>query len=172
LVPLVRPAPTEYTPYYASYVEKVPVGDILHILAQQGNQTLALLSKVAEERAEHRYAPDKWSLKEVVGHLLDTERLFTFRALWFARQDPSPQPGMDQDDWITAGRFHQRSLADLLSEYRTVRTASLALFRGFTPRMWLRRGVANNVEFTVRTFPFIIAGHERHHVQVLQEKYL
>ncbi len=172
MVPLVRPAPTEYAPYYAGYVEKVPVGDILYILTQQGHRTLALLDKVAEERAEHRYAPGKWSIKEVVGHLLDTERLFTFRALWFARQDPSPQPGMDEDDWVVAGRFHQRSLADLLSEYRTVRAASLALFQGLTPPMWLRRGVANNVEFTVRSLPFIMAGHERHHVQVLQEKYL
>lgn len=166
-----RPLPTEYAPYYASYLDQVPAGDILHLLARQRDQVRELLAGREEEWGNHRYSPDKWSVKEVLGHLIDTERLFAFRALWIARGDPEPQPGMDQDIWVASGRFEARTLADLLDEYRIVREASLALFCSFTSEDWARRGIANQVSFTARSLPYIIAGHELHHVRILQERY-
>jgi hypothetical protein len=167
-----RPFPAEYAAYYAAYVQLVPEGDIVEIMARQVDQTMALLQPVAERRAGYRYAPEKWSLKEVVGHLSDTERVFAARALHFARRDPAPLPGFDQDDYVAAGRFDDRSLASLLTEFRAVRDASVTLFRGLDPSSEQYRGLANEVEFTVRSIPYVLAGHELHHVQVIRERYL
>jgi len=169
---LDRPGSGEYAPYYANYVQLVPDGDILQILVVQGEQTLALFGGLDDQKAIHRYEPGKWSIKEVMGHLVDTERLFAFRALWCARNDPSAQPGMEQDDWVVQGRFDRYSVADLTAAYRVTREASLLLFQSFDAQDWLRRGTANEVEFSVRAFPFIVAGHERHHLRILEERYL
>lgn len=169
---IARPATTEYAPYYQKYLDQVPDGDVLDLLERQLGDTVHLLSGVGEERADHRYAPGKWSIKEVVGHLVDTERVFAYRALCFARGDAGPFPSFEQDDYVANGGFAARTLRDLVGEFVHVRRANLHLLRGLPPEAWEREGVASNVRFTVRAMPYIMAGHERHHVKELREKYL
>ena len=166
-----RPAATEYAPYYEKYVGKIPEDvDILDLLEQQLGDTIHLLSGVSEERAGHRYAPDKWSVKEVVGHMVDTERVFAYRALCFARGDAGPFPSFEQDGYVANGGFEARTLRDLVGEFVHVRRGNLHMLRGLPADAWTREGVASNVRFTVRAMPYILAGHERHHVQLLREK--
>jgi hypothetical protein len=167
-----RPTPDEYAPYFGGYVGEVPPGDVLAILERQMVETQELLRGLPASRATHRYAPGKWSIKEVVGHLSDTERIFTYRALCFCRSDRAPLPGFEEDDYVAAAGFDARPLADLARELETVRGATLSLFRGLSDEALLRRGTANGREFTVRAIAYIIAGHERHHVRVLRERYL
>jgi hypothetical protein len=167
-----RPLPTEYAPYYQKYVQLVGAGDVLSILERQMDIALGIWGGLDEEKARHRYAPGKWSVKEVVGHLLDTERVFGLRALWFARGDPGPLPSMEQDEWVPNGGFDARPIADLAEEYRAVRRATLLLFRGLDAAALERRGVASGKEISVRAFPWLIAGHERHHLGILKERYL
>jgi hypothetical protein len=169
---IARPETTEYAPYYQKYLDHVPDGDVLDLLEQQLGDTVHLLSGVSEERGGHRYAEGKWTVKEVVGHMIDTERVFAYRALCFARGDAGPFPGFEQDDYVTRGGFDARTLRDLLGEFVHVRRANLHMLRGLPPEAWTREGVASNVRFTVRAMPYIIAGHERHHAKILREKYL
>jgi hypothetical protein len=167
-----RPAPDEYVPYFGGYIGEVPPGDVLEILERQMVETQDLLRSLPASRAMHRYAPGKWSIKEVVGHLSDTERIFTYRALCFSRGERAPLPGFAEDEYVAAAGFDTRSLADLARELETVRAATLTLFRGLSDELLLRRGTANAKPYTVRAIAFIIAGHERHHVRVLRERYL
>jgi hypothetical protein len=169
---LVRPEPTEYGDFYRVYVNMVGEGSILRLLTAQRDAALQLLRSIDEERAEHRYAVGKWSIKEVIGHVTDSERVFAYRALCFARGERAPQPGFDQDAYVAAADFNRRSLGDLAAEFSQVRYANVTLFGGFDEDVWLRRGVANGVEFTVRSIPYIIAGHELHHIAVIRERYL
>lgn len=169
---LSRPGDDEHAPYYGRYVRQVPDGDVLDILARGAAGTVALLEPLDESKAEYRYAPGKWSIKEVLGHVIDVERVFAQRALHFARKDPAPLPSLEQDDWVETGHFDRRALTSLLEEFGAVRASSVALFRGFDPAVWENRGVASGVEFTARSIPFIIAGHELHHRQVLEARYL
>ena len=157
---------------YGGYVDLVPDGDVLDLLDSQIYDTVAALQGAGEEVGAQRYAPDKWSVKEVVGHLIDVERVFAYRALVFSRGDAGPLPGFEQDDYVRAAGFDRRPLADLMTEFQAVRRATSALFRSFTAGMWLARGVANDVEITVRAIAFILAGHERHHLRILRERYL
>jgi hypothetical protein len=170
--PLERPSPSDFVPYFRQYIDKVPAGDVLAILESQIEETVAALGALSEEKALHRYAPGKWSVKEIVGHLADSERIFAYRALRFARGDATALPGFEQDDYVAPSGADQRSLADLLGEFAAVRRASLCLFRGFDGAAWARRGVASGNEFAVRAFPFIVAGHERHHLAVIRQRYL
>lgn len=167
-----RPSPGEYPPYYQTYLDLVPQGDVLRVLEEQLASALALLRGIGEGQAGDRYAPGKWSIKEVVGHLIDSERVFAYRALRFGRNDPTPLPGFEGDDYVREGGFDGRSLADLAAELSAVREASLALFRGLPEQALLRRGTASGRELAVRCFPWIIAGHERHHLEVIRERYL
>jgi len=167
-----RPAASEYAPYYGTYINRVPEGDICEILEVQLARTLALLTKVGEARASYRYAPEKWSIREVVGHVIDAERIFACRALCFARTERNPLPGFDQDSYVQAAGFESRALRNLATEFELVRKSNVILFRNFTEEVWDRRGVANNVEFTVRSIPYVIAGHELHHDAILRERYL
>jgi len=167
-----RPTTSEYAPYYGTYVNRVPEGDICQVLEGQLAKTQALLTKVGEARAGHRYAPEKWSIREVIGHVIDTERIFACRALCFARSDKNPLPGFDQDLYVRFANFEARTLSDLAAEFGLVRKSSVILFRSFTEDVWERRGIANNVEFTVRSIPYIVSGHELHHVSILKERYL
>jgi hypothetical protein len=162
----------EYDAYYASYVELAGVGPIVETLQRQRGETLALLADLTEEQAVHRYAPGKWSIKEVIGHLLHTERVFVYRALCFARGEPQAQPGFDQDDYVSAGEFDARSVSSLASEYEAVRGATVALFRGLGSRAWRATGSANRVAFSVRALAYIIAGHEAHHLSIVRRRYL
>lgn len=166
------PAPSEYAPYYQKYVSLVPAGDVVETLRRQSADTLALLGAISEERAGTRYEPGKWSVKELVGHLLDSERVFTYRALRFARGDRTPLPGFDQDPYVRAGNFDARTLADLAAEFEQVRAATVSLLRSLDEEAWGRRGTANDNEVSVRALAYIVAGHEAHHVNILRTKYL
>ncbi|HEX3526403.1 MAG TPA: DinB family protein [Thermoanaerobaculia bacterium] len=169
--PTTHPSPTEYPDYYGRYIAQVPQGNVLDILQQGHDATLALLGGAAA-RADFRYAPGKWSLKEVVGHVIDAERIFAYRALRFARNDKTPLPGFEQDDYMAYANFSQRELSDLAREFDCVRQASLFLFRNLDAAAWERRGTASTGEFTVRAMAYITAGHEIHHRRIIEAKYL
>src|SRR5437879_52297 len=138
-----RPEPTEYAEFYANYVSKVPGTDVLSVLESQRLQMLQLFAGRSERDGSFRYAPGKWTVKEVLGHITDTERIFTYRALRIARGDQTPLPGFEQDDFVRSGAFGERSLADLAEEFGLVRNASISLFRSFKQDAWQRRGTAN-----------------------------
>ena len=166
-----RPIAGDHADYMSAYVELVPDGPILEALAAQIEETVALLAAAGEARGDHRYAPGKWTVKEVVGHLADTERVFAFRALWLGRGDTTPLPGFEQDDWVPLAACGRRGLAEIVEELRRVRAASLALFAGFSDEAWRRRGVAADAEIVVSAFAWVIAGHELHHRRILRERY-
>lgn len=168
----VRPDETEYVPEYGKYVSLVPGGDIVAVLGDQIGETLALLRSIPEERAGFRYEPDKWSIKELVGHLIDSERIFSYRALRFARDDKTALPGYEQDDYVRNGSFDDQKLEDLAAEFASVRQATVLLFKHLNDEAWARRGSANESEVSVRALVYIIAGHELHHRGVLRDRYL
>lgn len=167
-----RPHTDEYAAYYGLYIEQAPDGDIFKHLAQGLDTTLNLLGALGVEQETFRYAPGKWSPREIVGHLIDTEWTFAYRGLCFARKDPARLPGFDQDVWAEASNAGERSMADLLETFACARRSTLALYRGFNGAVWLRRGVASEVEFSVRAIPYILAGHEIHHRKVIEQRYL
>lgn len=167
-----RPSTTEYAPYYERYVSLVPGDDIVALLTLQLPETLALLSQFDERQGDFRYAPGKWSVKELLGHLIDSERVFTYRALRIARGDQTPIEGFEQDDYVKNGPYGELTLATLIEEFTHVRAATVSLFRNLATRDWARRGIANKLEVTVRGLAFITAGHELHHRRILKEKYL
>jgi hypothetical protein len=166
-----RPETAEYAEYYANYVAQVPGSDVVGILESQRLHMLQLFSGRSERDGSFRYALDKWSVKEVLGHITDTERIFTYRALRIGRGDLTPLPGFEQDDFVRNGGFDRRTLADLAEEFGIVRGASLALFRSFGDEVWDRRGVASQRGVTVRALAFITAGHLIHHRTILEERY-
>jgi hypothetical protein len=168
---VARPEPGEYATYYEKYIDLVEGEDILTTLDRQRRQTMLLLSGRDEEDGNFRYAPDKWSAKEVLGHVCDSERVFAYRALRFSRGDSTPLAGFEQDDYVRNGPFANHPLSDLVEEFIAVRRASLSLLRTLDEAAWMRRGVANNNEVTVRALAYIIAGHELHHRRILEEKY-
>jgi len=172
---VARPQPGEYAPYYDRYISLVVSNaqseDILDTLDQQRRQTMLLLCGRDEEDGDFRYAPDKWSAKEVLGHICDTERIFAYRALRIARADATPVEGFEQDDYVRNGPFAQRPLADLVEDFIAVRRATLSLLRNLDEAAWSRRGIANKNEVSVRALAYIIAGHELHHRRILEEKY-
>ena len=167
----VRPQPGEYASFYERYIALVQDGDILNALDQQRRQMMLLLSCREEEEGDFRYAPEKWSAKEVLGHICDTERIFAYRALRIARGDATPLSGFEQDDYVRNGGFALRPLSDLVEEFIAVRRATISLLRNFDEVAWSRRGIANKNEVTVRALAYIIAGHELHHRRILEEKY-
>ena len=167
-----RPDPSEYAPYYGKYIEKVPDGPIVDVLRTQILGTLELLRSLPESKGDHIYAPGKWSIKQVVGHVTDGERVFAYRALRFGRGDATQLPGFEQDDYARAGGFPARSLRHLSDELEAVRRATVLLFEGFGEEDWLRRGTASSNPVSVRGLAYIIAGHELHHVKILRERYL
>jgi hypothetical protein len=171
--PSGRPQEGEFAAYAQADIDYVAGEDAVAALEAQLATTLALFSPVDEELASSFvYAPGKWTLKQVVGHLADDERIFAYRALCIARNDSRPLPGFDEKDYVRFAGFETRSWADLLAEYRIVRESTLALFRTFTPEAWLRRGNVNGYDASVRGLAFHIAGHELHHLRIVREKYL
>jgi hypothetical protein len=167
-----RPAASEYLPYYERYIGLVPEGDVVATLVNQMIETQALLRALPASVATYRYAPDKWSVNEIVGHMIDSERIFTSRALRFARNDPAPMPSFDQDDYVRNATFDSYPLADVASELEAVRQATIFLFRHMDEQAWSRKGVANNAEVSVRALAYIVAGHELHHREILSARYL
>lgn len=167
-----RPADDEYAPYYGRYISRVADGDIVRTLQSQIGETVRALRAIPDSRAGHRYAPDKWSIREVVGHLSDAERIFAYRALRIARGDETPLPGFDENAFVARARLDDRPFAGLISEYEVVRAASVALFDSLFPEEWTRRGVASEKGVSVRALAWIAAGHELHHLEVLRTRYL
>lgn len=169
---LKRPDPSEYDPFYATYIDRVPEGDIVALMTSELDQTLALLRGVRPQDETFRYAVGKWSIREVVGHLIDAERMFAYRALVFARGDAGPLPGMDQNEWADASKAGLRPLAGLLDEFEHLRRSHAAMFGGFDAVTGDRSGIASERSFTVRSLAYILVGHELHHRKVLRDLYL
>jgi len=165
------PQSNEYAPYYGKYISLVAGGDILAALETQAGGTHAFLSARSEPDGNLRYAPEKWTVKQVLGHLCDTERIFAYRALRIARADRTPIEGIEQDDYVRKGPFAEGRLADMIAEFLSIRAATLSLLRGLNADAWTRRGVANKTEVSVRALAYIIAGHELHHRRILRERY-
>ncbi|HEU4764417.1 MAG TPA: DinB family protein [Candidatus Eisenbacteria bacterium] len=168
---IARPAPGEFLPYYGRYIDLV--GDDLFGAMRSGvDSTRGLLGGLPEARGDFRYAPDKWSVKEVLGHVIDCERVFTYRALRFSRNDATPLPGFDENAWTPQSGYASRTLPSLLDEHRAVRAATVAFFENLPEAMWGRTGTANDARMSVRAAAYVIAGHELHHQNVLRERYL
>ena len=167
-----RPAADEYAPYFGRYIEQVGDGDVLEILRRQAGETAALLAGLSERDAGYRYGEGKWSIKEVVGHVADTERVMVYRAVCFARGEAAPLPGFDENAYVANAKFGARPLADLAAEFQAVRAATIPFFRGLDGEELVRRGSANNRPYSVRAVAYIVAGHERHHRTILEERYL
>jgi DinB family protein len=166
------PDRSEAAEYYFTYIDQVGPGDICAILETQLTETLVLLNGVNEEQSLHRYAPGKWSLRQVLGHVNDTERLFVFRALWFARGFDTPLPSFDQNIAVGTAASDHRSWKSHVDEFRAIRTATLAFFRNLPAEAWTRSGVASGNPFTVRALAYIAAGHVIHHVSIVRSRYV
>ena len=170
--PTAAPKAASSAPYYERYISLVPGNDVLAAFDDQRRQMLLLLSGRTEVDGDLRYADDKWSLKEVLGHVNDTERIMSYRALRIARGDATPIEGFEQDDYVRNGPFARRPLSDLIEDYIAVRRATVSLFRNLDEPAWTRRGTAAGNEVTVRALAYIVAGHELHHRRIIEEKYL
>jgi uncharacterized damage-inducible protein DinB len=168
---ITRPDATEFAPHYATYINAVNGSDALPVLVAQRASTAHFLAAIPESRAGYRYAEGKWSLREVVGHLSDAERIFAYRLLRFARADETSLSGFDENHYVPAGEFERRSLADVAAEFAAVRDATLALVKGLSTEALLRQGSANGKSISARALAWVIAGHEAHHVRVLGERY-
>jgi DinB superfamily len=167
-----RPDHTEAAEYYFTYIDQVPEGDILATLRAQAGQAAAFLRGISEDQSLRRYAPDKWSIRQVVGHVNDTERVFGFRALWFARGFDTPLPSFDQNVAVPESRSDDRSWQSHIDEFEAVRAATLGLYGNLPDAAWTRRGIASGKPVSVRALAYIIAGHLAHHVKIVGEKYL
>lgn len=166
-----RPPSDGLPEFYRGYVARVPQGDVVETLERQVHETLRVLSSVPRDREIYRYRPEAWSVREVVGHMTDTERVFQYRALSLARRDPAPLPPMDQDRWAEMSGAHHRPLADHLTEFQAVRRSTVLLLEGLDPEAWAARGVANHLPVAMAAIPWILAGHELHHLDVLTTRY-
>lgn len=169
---VARPERTEAAEYYSKYIDRVPDGDIVGILESQLDEVLALSRTISGERSLHRYAPGKWTIREVLSHISDTERVFAFRAFWFARGYDTPLPDFDQEIAAGSAGADEVSWERHMEEFRHVRLATLWLFRNLPREAWTRRGVASGNRFTVRALASIAAGHAAHHISILRERYL
>lgn len=167
----VRPTPDEFAPFYSTYVSKVFGDNILELLQDEHQKIVTFLEGVPEPKWDYRYAEGKWSVKEMLAHLNDSERVFAYRALRIARNDQTAMPGFDQDEWMAALSVDHLSPADLITDYKSIRTASMSLFNSFTDEMWMRRGTASGYTFSACALAYIVAGHEQHHFQILKERY-
>jgi uncharacterized damage-inducible protein DinB len=162
----------EYHSYYQTYLNKVGTLNLIEGLRQNGDETISFLESLSDEQFDFAYAEGKWTIKEVVQHIIDTERVFTYRALAFARTDKTALPGYDQDEYALTCKANNRTKHSLLKEYKALRLASVALFESFSDDMLVRIGNASNSDISVRAIGFILIGHENHHSQIIKERYL
>jgi len=165
------PSQSEFAPFYSGYVERVGSGAVVREMAAQLEEVQRLLVGVSDGEAMHRYAPEKWSVKEVVGHIADTERIMAYRALRIGRGDTTPLAGFDENAFVAGASFDVRSFDSLLDEWVAVRHSTLALFRSFGDDAIGRAGTSNGVPVTVRALAYIVVGHVAHHVDILRERY-
>jgi hypothetical protein len=166
-----RPKTGEYAEYYEKYLTLVPEGNIIDILENQQKSMMGFFTTIDEERSNCRYAENKWSIKEVVGHLDDSERIFAYRALRISRNDLNPLPGFNENEFIAQSNYKNISFEKIVDEFFLLRASNILMFRGFADEMWLRKGTASNNPVTVRAIAYIMAGHTEHHINVLKEKY-
>jgi hypothetical protein len=169
---MTQPKANEAAEYYFRYIDLAPTDDIVSFLDEQFKQTMPFLVSISEERSTHRYAPDKWSIRELLNHVNDGERIFLGRALWFARGFTDPLPSFDQEIAVAGAEADRTSWADLVEEFRTVRLGTLSFFRNLQPEGWSRSGIASDNPVTVNAIAYIIGGHVAHHVNILKERYL
>lgn len=169
---VATPGEKEFAPYYGIYISLVEGNDVLTALKKQMSETQKILAEISDEKSLYRYAEGKWSVKELVGHLIDTERIMAYRALRFARNDDTQIPGFEQNDYIENSNFDGCKLSDLAREFELVREANILMFQNFSEKTWLRSGVASGNRVSVRALAYIIAGHELHHMKILKERYL
>ena len=169
---LTKPINEEFPSYFEKYIDLVSEGSLEDALNKQLEDTSALLSGLSETQANYRYALDKWTLKEVIGHITDTERIMSYRLLRIARGDQSPLAGYDDESYVKEAAFHSCSLPELLKDFSAVRQSTVSLVRSLPEDVWSRKGIANNSEISVRALAYIIAGHELHHVKIIKDKYL
>ncbi len=169
---MTRPQPTEAASYYFTYINQVTSDDPVSAIEHQLEESQALFAKISEEKSLHRYAPDKWSIRQVLNHVTDTERVFAFRALWFARGFDTPLPSYDQNIAATGAEADRTSWAAHVDEFRSVRLSTISLFKNMPSQAWTRSGIASGNPFTVRALAYIIPGHFAHHVALLRERYL
>jgi hypothetical protein len=167
-----KPQPGEYGPFYQGYVNLVGDDDLLPLLERQPAELVVALTAVDESRAGFRYQPEKWSIREVVGHLGDAERVFGYRALCFSRGDKAELPGFDENSYVASSTFDSRPLSELLESFEVLRRANLFMLRALREEDWTRSGVANRHSITVRALGYVMAGHVRHHLNILQQRYL
>ena len=167
-----RPNESEYDPYYGKYIALVPESEIIGPLDSQPDELQGLFSTVSEDRGTHAYDDGKWTVKEVLSHLIDGERMFAYRVFRIARGDKTPMEGFEQDGYIENSYANTRSFSDLLGEFAQLRQANMAFFRNLKDDDWIRTGTANNAEISVRSLAWIMAGHIRHHVDILKSRYL
>jgi hypothetical protein len=167
-----RPEPTEAAPYYFRYIDRVAGDDIVSVLQSQLDETLPFLRGISEEKSLYRYAPEKWSARQLWGHVNDAERIFLMRALWFARNFDTPMPSFDQDIAVAAAGSDDVPWARHVEEFREIRLATISFFRNLPAEAWTRKGIASGNPFSVRACAYIVAGHVTHHEAVLREKYL
>jgi hypothetical protein len=167
----VRPQSNEYADFYADYISKVPGNDALTFLQQQLDSVASWIGSIDETGGDYRYEPGKWTVKEVLGHIIDGERVFAYRALVFSRGDRTALPGFDQEPWAQHANYGNLTMRDIAAEFDAVRRATILLFRHLDPEAWSRQGTANSKEITVRAIAFIIAGHTQHHLDILRTRY-
>ena len=168
---MTRPQPTEAASYYFTYINQVTSDDPVSAIEHQLEESQALFAKISEEKSLHRYAPDKWSIRQALNHVTDTERAFAFRALWFARGFDTPLPSYDQNIAATGAEADRTSWAAHVDEFRSVRLSTISLFKNMPSQAWTRSGIASGNPFTVRALAYIIPGHFTHHVALLRERY-
>jgi DinB superfamily len=167
-----RPQPNEAAPYYFTYIDQVPGDNALAVIESQLEEHHQLFSMISEDKSLYRYAAEKWSIRQVVNHLSDTERAFAFRALWFARGFDTPLPGYDQTIAAAGAQADAIPWSSHVEEFERTRLATISLFRNLPPESWMRHGIASDHPFTVRALSFIIAGHVTHHLKIVRQRYL
>lgn len=167
-----KPGLEMFPEYTRGYIKLIPEGDIIDILAEQLETTYKLLSKVTGAQAEFRYEAGKWTLSEVLGHLTDTERIMSYRILRIVRGDTTPLLGFDENEFVKEASFYTRTMAELLEDYQNVRRATISLLKGLPQHSFAYRGKANGFDVSVETVPYMIAGHELHHLKIIEERYL
>lgn len=167
-----RPLHEDYPEYFHTYVKLVPDGAIKDILVEQQKITEELINTITDTQANSRYAPGKWSLKEVFGHIIDTERIMSYRLLRIARGDQTPLAGFEENSYVDHAHYDQRSMSDLLEEYKSVRHASITLVNGLAEEAWDRRGIVNENPMTAGALAYVLTGHALHHLNIMKERYL
>lgn len=167
----MRPAKSDYAEYYQKYIDLIDGEDIIQILVKLNNEVSDVFNSFPQSKGDYSYDEGKWTVKEVIGHMMDTDRIFAYRALSIARGERHPLPSFDQDEYVRKGKFNLRNLADLTYEYRLIRESNILLFKGFDQSVYSNRGVAAGNEVTVLALMWMIAGHQKHHLKILKERY-